>query len=163
MGIFTNEQRRFAKCISEMVYCNPFVPERIEYERQALGNDFAQTPRVWSLLAGAETERANLAKLVERIEPLAERLRDRLASGTKASPDDLVLYGDLVLYMLYQRDRMDLQRTIADALEGRRSTGQIRYWKQFKRDFDRYLRIRRVTFSVDHEPAHIFAVFFQMR
>ena len=71
MGIFTTEQRRFAQSISDMVYCNPFVPERIDYERQALGNDFAETPRVWSLLAGAETERANLAKLVERIEPLA--------------------------------------------------------------------------------------------
>ena len=145
MGIFTTEQRRFAKCIGEMVYCNPFVPERIDYERQALGNDFAETPRVWSLLAGAESERANLAKLVERIEPLAEKLRDRLAGGAKASRDDLVLYGDLVLYMLYQRDRMALQQTIAEALEGRRSTGQIRYWKQFKRDFDRYLRIPRVT------------------
>ncbi|MCH8209835.1 MAG: sigma 54-interacting transcriptional regulator [Planctomycetes bacterium] len=163
MGIFTTEQRRFAKCIGEMVYCNPFVPERIDYERQALGNDFAETPRVWSLLAGAESERANLAKLVERIEPLAEKLRDRLAGGAKASRDDLVLYGDLVLYMLYQRDRMALQQTIAEALEGRRSTGQIRYWKQFKRDFDRYLRIPRVTMPVEHDPAHIFAVFFQIR
>ncbi len=163
MGIFTTEQRRFTQSISDMVYGNPFVPERIDYERQALGDDFAETPRVWSLLAGAESERANLAKLVDRIEPLAETLRDRLASGTKASSDDLVLYGDLVLTMLYQRDRMDFQRTIADALEGRRSTGQIRYWKQFNRDFDRYLRIPGMTMPVEQDSAHIFAVFFQIR
>ncbi len=68
MALFTAEQRHFAQQISSLAYCNPFVPDRIAFEREALGDDFVATPRVWSLLAAeAESERANLARLVARI------------------------------------------------------------------------------------------------
>ena len=164
MALFTAKQRHFAHQISNLAYCNPFVPDRIAFEREALGDDFVATPRVWSLLAAdAESERANLARLVARIEPLAETLRSRLAAGARANRADLVLYEDLILYMLYQRDRMDLQRSIDSALEGDRSTGPIAYWKRFKTGFDQFLCIGGVSMPSAYDPAHIFACCFQIR
>ena len=38
MAIFTDEQRRVAVGFSKLIYCNPFLPERIEHERDALGD-----------------------------------------------------------------------------------------------------------------------------
>ena len=68
MGIFTTEQRRFAQSISDMVYCNPFVPERIDYDRQAL----AKITREGVFLEQLEE---NLGALnVELSAELAERL-----------------------------------------------------------------------------------------
>ncbi len=163
MPLLTGEERRFAEQISRLVFCNPFVPERIAFEKEALGDDFTKTPPVWSLRAGVETERANLAKLVERVEPLAEALRGRLAGGTRADRADLILYEDVILYTLYQRDRLDLQQTIASALEGRNPPGPIPYWKRFKRAFDRSLSIRGVDMPSGHDAAQIFAIFFQIR
>ena len=40
MALFAAGQRSFAEAVSELVYCNPFLPERIECERRALGEDF---------------------------------------------------------------------------------------------------------------------------
>src|SRR5687768_14422908 len=33
-------EAQFAHTISDVAYCNPFLPERIEYERVALGEEF---------------------------------------------------------------------------------------------------------------------------
>ncbi|MHC4415018.1 MAG: sigma 54-interacting transcriptional regulator [Planctomycetota bacterium] len=163
MALFAADQRTFARHISGLTYCNPFLPQRITAEREALGDDFNDTPPVWSLRADVEGERVNLARLVERIEPLADELRRRLATGARAERADLVLYEDLILYMLYQRDRLELQETIRGALEGRSSTGPITYWRRFKSDFDRHLTIPGVTMPSGHDPAHLFATFFQIR
>ena len=40
--LFTASQRRFASTIAELLYANPFLPERIEREREALGDDFEE-------------------------------------------------------------------------------------------------------------------------
>jgi hypothetical protein len=161
--LFGSDERAFAAAISRLVYCNPFVPERIALERAALGEAFSGSAAVWSLRADAESERSNLAALVDCVEPLAERARERLATGSTAEPDDLVLYEDLVLYLLYQRDRLDFQRTIAEALDGRGSAGSIPYWRRFSDGFKRFLDLPGIALPTRHDAAHVFAMFFQIR
>jgi transcriptional regulator with AAA-type ATPase domain len=163
MALFDADQRRLAECISTLVYCNPFLPDRITAERNALAEKFIESPRVWSLLAARpHRERENLARIMERVEPLAARMRDKLAQGARATEEELVLYEDLVLYMLYQRDRSELQETIVAALEGR-GTVPIRYWKRFRRNFGHALEIPGVDMPSRNDPAHVFALFFQIR
>ena len=36
MGLLTAGQREFAQAVQRIIYCNPFLPERIEHERAAL-------------------------------------------------------------------------------------------------------------------------------
>lgn len=163
MSLFTQKQQRFAHNISSLVFGNPFIPERIAFEKEALGDQFIQTPRVWSFLSGSESDRANLSKLVELVIPLADEARKKLASGIATNENELGLYHDLVLYLLYQHDRMQLHQTIVEALQGKGSTGQIQYYKGFKSLFDHYLKIPGITMPVENEPAHIFALCFQIR
>ena len=48
MIFLTDDERAFAQSIVRLVYCNPFLPERIDCERAALGNDFVAGDRVWN-------------------------------------------------------------------------------------------------------------------
>ncbi len=46
--LFRAEERRFASAVARIAYDNPFSPERIESERQALGSRFSDSGSVWS-------------------------------------------------------------------------------------------------------------------
>ena len=61
----------FAATISRLLYCNPFLPERIEFEREALGADFVEGDVVWNVTQDWEGNRPNIAKLRERVERAA--------------------------------------------------------------------------------------------
>ena len=37
MSLFTVSERQFVEAIGGLAHANPFTPERIEFERQALG------------------------------------------------------------------------------------------------------------------------------
>jgi len=162
MALFSKQDRRFAESIADLTYCNPFLPERLEFEREALGADFVEAPNVWSLQPDVPGERPNIGRLLERAEPVVRRLHARLASGTTtASARDLALHGDLVLYVLFQRYRDDFQETLTTAAH--RPTGRIDYWRRFKADFDRLMCPSGSTITTTVDPAHIFACFYQIR
>ncbi len=163
MALFTGADLAFARAVSGLTFCNPFAPERIDFEREALGGSFVDSPLVWSLQPEVEGERANLVRLVERAAPLAERLRERLASGEHAAAGELALYEDLAIYLLFQRWRDELERTVASPPGGGGSAGRVAYWRRFLADFEGHLRIPGTALPVGHDPAHLFACFFQIR
>ena len=86
MAFLSKSERTFLRAVSQLAYCNPFLPERVECERAALGDDFVEGEPVWSLPVNQpERPRANVWRIFARLEPLAEQLRARLAT---ARPDD---------------------------------------------------------------------------
>src|SRR5690349_19737929 len=102
MSFLSRSERAFLRSVSQLAYCNPFLPERVECERAALGPDFVEVEPVWRLpVDQPERPRANVWRIVERLEPLAEQLRSRLTTGL--AEEDLQLYEDAVLHLLYQR------------------------------------------------------------
>src|SRR3954452_4650952 len=104
--IFTSDSERpFVACIARLVYTNPFLPERIEGERAALGEAFIEGDRVWNSLADPQRELSNVCSIGDRADQLVRSLRERLAAGVKASREELDLYEQLVFYVLYHRSR----------------------------------------------------------
>src|ERR1039457_6402721 len=104
MPFLTPQQRSFLTAVSQLVYANPFLPERVEFERAALGDAFVAGEPVWSQhVRDPEQPRANVWRIVERLEALAGQLQARLGEGGEARPADLVLYEDAVLHLPYQR------------------------------------------------------------
>ena len=61
----------FAAVISRLAYCNPFLPERIEFERDALGPEFVDADIVWNITQDWEGNRPNITKLRQRVEQVA--------------------------------------------------------------------------------------------
>ncbi len=160
MALMTGSERAFAQAISRLAYCNPFLPERIECEREALGPEFAAAGVVWHPRPDQEPENPNVAKINERVEALAERLREKLLQRERARPGEPELYEDLVLYLLYNRYEDDFYRLILDRGGATRRVG---FYTKFLHDVDRYLGLPATTFSMRQERAHLFAAFFQIR
>src|SRR5687768_9951129 len=101
MAWFTSSERRFAEAVSRIAYCNPFLPERITAEREALGNEFVEAGADWNRRPRSLGYHANVTRLTERAGSLAEACRRRLAEGTRPSEAELPLYEDFVLFALY--------------------------------------------------------------
>ena len=103
MALLSPRKTQVAQAISGIGYCNPFLPERLELERRALGAAFVEVgPVIWAR-PGVSIERLfpNVIRLRKRAEELVEEMRSRLQGDQPASSEDLLLYEDLALYLLY--------------------------------------------------------------
>jgi len=136
----TPEQRRLATAIASLAYENPFLPSRIEAEREILGDAFVADTTVWSRDL-RQAQRANVAAIAERAETLARELR-----GLR-SP----IYEDLVTYVLYER----YSERLAD-LATRETNDRVAFYDDFAADARHYL---------DQPPdlPHLFACLYQVR
>ncbi len=159
MGFFEGEETAFAGAVSRLVYCNPFLPERIAGERDALGEDFVPSTAVWSVRAGGTTPNPNVNALGERTRALADRLHRRLTLRTRLSSEEKSLYRDLVLYLLYSRYEDDYKAII----EKKGADRRVSFYSKFVRDAQHYLGHPAVGPPTSSELAHFFALFFQIR
>jgi len=163
MQLLNSSERQFLAAVSDLGHCNPFLPERIEFERQTLGEDYEPTERVWSLRGDFDIDRENVRRLASRVEPLVGELHGRLLEGATADEPDLVLYKDLVLYSLYERYRGLFHETIQAAGGTKQGSPRVPYWKEFLAEYNRLLVIPGRSLPTSYDPAHIFACFFQLR
>jgi len=161
MPLLSSQERSLATAISALAYCNPFVPERIAYEREALGEDFTERDPVWSLRTDPYQQHPNIAKLLSRAESLANRLRDRLAQGADASGQDLALYEDLVIYLLFYHTEPKFGDVILGAPE--LSPDTFGFYGELRDEVERFLKIPQVKLPSSYEAPHLFACFFQVR
>src|SRR5258705_378708 len=83
MTLISDRERTFARAISRLANANPFLPERVEAEREALGPDFVEPGAAWHARARPDAY-PNLAALDQRASLLAGALRRKLAAGTPA-------------------------------------------------------------------------------
>jgi DNA-binding NtrC family response regulator len=162
MALLTAAERRTLESVSRLGYCNPFLPERVELERAALGNDFVEGEPVWSYRMGQTAPRENVWRVYRKAESRIEEIRRRLRGpGGSALPRDLALYEDGVLYILYTR----YYSHFYEASFGASTTGPGRwkFYTNFLADWRHYFGIDGVTFPGGHEPRHTFACFRQIQ
>src|SRR5438445_9280292 len=103
MTLISRAERRSVEALSKLHYCNPFLEERIELEREVLGSQFHEGTVIRVELHYNKDQ--NLKKIGQRIEQVTGELRQHLANGAEAEDRELVIYQDLVLYLLYRRYR----------------------------------------------------------
>src|SRR5213593_499793 len=128
MAFLTGSDRTLAEAISRLAYCNPFLPERIECERQALGDAFVPGGTLWHATGDPEPP-PNVFALRERAGALSERLAARLAEQARPGAEDLQLYEDVVIYMLFARYDDDFYGLIDE----RAATAAVGFYRRFRR------------------------------
>jgi hypothetical protein len=160
MSLLTESQRRLARALSCLTYCNPFLPERIEHERAVLGDGFEQSELVWSVRPSSRVERPNLKRILVAAETLVGEVRQKLADGARGSDADLELYQDVVFYILYQRTQPILQPVMA---AGGDAPKKITGYRAFEADYKEYFEIPGVDLRPPYDPPHLFASCFQVR
>jgi DNA-binding NtrC family response regulator len=159
MAFLTTEEAAFARAISGVAFGNPFLPARIEFEKQALGEDFLATEAVWSFRSDLVHGNPNVIAMAARNEETGAALRERLARGrSRPRAAQLALYEDLIVYLLFSRYQLSLLELIE-----RPELVTPSFYGEFVSDFEHYLRIDGVVLPSGYQPAHLFACFFQIR
>ncbi len=162
MALIPTAELPVARAIAQLGFANPFLPERIELERQALGSEFRATGAVWEPPADGRGATENLERIGDVATALVERLRERVLAGTKPRPDERSLYQDLCLYALYHRYRDEFGDLATRAPTARRSP-RAQFFEQFVRDCARLFDATDIEMPHGHTPARLFACFFQVR
>src|SRR5256712_1579385 len=158
MAFLAGSDRTLAEAIARLAYCNPFLPERIECERQALGDAFVPGGTLWHATGDPEPP-PNVFALRERAGALSERLAARLAEQARPGAEDLQLYEDVVIYMLFARYDDDFYGLIDE----RAATVAVGFYRRFRQDVEHLLQIPRAKLVADRDVPHLFATFFQVR
>ena len=154
MSVLTAAERRFLTATARLAYSNPFLPERIEWERAALGREFVSTEPVWSVsVADPDAELPNVARIYRKLETLIEGLHHRLAATPDIPAADAAIYEDSVHYLLYQR----YYSRFVEA------NGRWQFYRQFLADWNRSFLLPGKTFETSLRPGHVFACFHQIQ
>ena len=155
MTLWTPAERNFLDAVARLAYANPFLPERIELEKIALGKQFVPVALFWSSSpSDPEAVSPNVWKIAERLEPLLARSRDRIAGATDLSNVDAALYEAAVHNLLYQRCYPEF------VASGRTRWG---FYKKFLSDWDFFFHIPGKRFETQLQPAHVFACFWHIQ
>ncbi|HEY9248646.1 MAG TPA: sigma-54-dependent Fis family transcriptional regulator, partial [Rariglobus sp.] len=165
MALFTMEERGFAEAVGRINATNPFLPERVACEREALGAEFVAAGSEWNKLPPAETSHPNHLRLTERARTVIEQVRGRWPRDGRVAQAEAVDYEELTGFWLYQTYALRFDAVIRDALAGRGGEGGVRadFFPAFKADVERCLALPGLAL-LDTEPApHLFACAFQIR
>src|ERR1700757_4189266 len=104
MAAFSDRDRRFLSSVANLGYCNHFLPERITFEKAALGREFVPGGQVWSASVGdPNADSPNVLAIHKKLASLMEVLPGKLAAAADVSDDELAAYDESVHYLLYQR------------------------------------------------------------
>ena len=164
MAFLSSAERSFLTAVSQLAYCNPFLPERSVFEKAALGDAYVEGAIVWSLaVEEPQRRRANVWRIAARLDALVEQLRSRLVKGAKAGDGELRLYEDAVNQHLYDRYYLrffDRSRGSTTVNEG---AGRWNFYREFLADWRRFFALDGIDFPGGHAPAHTFALFRQIQ
>jgi len=147
-------ERNFLAAVSRIAYANPFLPDRVDAEREALAADFVPGEPVWSVsVADPGARSPNIWRLVEKVKPVLEDVRRRLLDSPGASPADLDLYEDAVHHLLYSRY---YDHFVA-------ANGRFNFYQQFLTEWQHYLNLPLYRLETAFQPQHLFACFYQVQ
>jgi len=156
MAFFESDRERdVTEAIGGLSLANPFLPERVALERAALGDAYVDGGPVWHGRGDEPAPHANVTRLYEIAEPLAERLRARLIAGARPNRAEARAYRNLALYLLYNRYEARLFELISEG------GGGCAAWREaFDDDAARLLNHKGLDAP---PPCHLLALFFQIR
>jgi len=153
--------RRFLTAVSKLLYADPFLPDILVYEREALGGEAIEEEPIWSMtVSDPDRVRANIWRIVGRLEPLLKTLRTALAASGEVREADLILYEDGLLYYLYYRYYQQL--VLSTFRQQGKEKSRWAFYREFRDEWSHFFQIAGVRFPTGHEPKHTFACYYQV-
>jgi DNA-binding NtrC family response regulator len=153
MSAFASRDRHFLASVASLGYANPFLPERIAFEKAALGREFQAAGPVWSVsVADPQATPPNVTAIYRKLNERIETLREAVASVPDVDSEELAIYEESVHYLLYQRYYGDFGS----------ARSKYHFYREFLADWSRLLHLPGKQFASSAEPAHVFACFRQI-
>ena len=83
------QERHFLSSVAKLGYGNPFLPERITFEKAALGREFVAGGEVWSAsVSDPDAEPPNVTSIYKKLSALMEVLPARLAAAAELREEE---------------------------------------------------------------------------
>lgn len=153
--------RRVLEQLGELAYTNPFLPRRLELEREILAAQYqdpsgdAGSLRLFS---------ANLDALHEVTATHVERARKSFyAAEGKVDEWDFRIYHRLVYLHLFSSYRKDFHEYILRRIGRIQGIGVCGFYRQFEADYAHFFPLRSNGLEPRHPPEVVFAILFQLR
>jgi DNA-binding NtrC family response regulator len=163
MSLLRPHDQSAAAALAAIPFTNPFLEERIELERRALGAGYVGVGPVLRARPGAREESfPELQALRDRSEALLAAMRGRIDQGHEATSDELLLYEDLALFVLYLRSSPRFEPMVGAHARPGDSPSLQGLWDKFEGDFHQLFRPLGRPRPSDLRPALLFAGFFQV-
>jgi DNA-binding NtrC family response regulator len=152
VSVLTPSERGFLSTTARLGYCNPFLPERTELEREALGKDFVPGGVVWSAsVADPQATSPNVPRIHARLAHVVEKVRGRMGNATDT--EERAIYEDSVHQLLYLRYYPEI-------VAAKENWG---FYERFLADWNRYFRAGGKQFEPELLPAHLFSCLRQLQ
>lgn len=147
------------KTLSDLAYTNPFSVERIEIERNALGESFVADDGIaWSRnLRDEQTDRPNVLKLASMASDLVQRMAQGAGAGQTFDSQTWGHYLDVASYVLHYRHLVPLQ---PEALF--KAAVAEKTYDAFKHDYDVLVAAPGIEQTAVQSPDHLFACLCQV-
>jgi len=163
-GLLTASERTFAEAIARVNAANPFLRERIDAERDALGAEFIASGAEWNTRPPeVEASHPNLLAIIRRCEQIIAQILARWPKDGRVTATDLSLYEEIAGYWLYQSYAPRFDRVILAAHEGRGEGGRVEFFAAFRDDVQRCFGLPGLRVLEAHTAPHLFACAFQIR
>lgn len=162
MGFIPAEDLPFVRAVGELSNANPFLAARLELEKAALGDRFvAEQQEYWGFTTQQMPQRrSNLVLILERARSVAEVLRNKLLRGNAVCNEQLCLYDDLVLYILfYEQLEVWGKRVPETVVQG---GTDLPVWKWYSTQFDYWLQLPDLQLPSLSHKLHLFEIFHQV-
>ena len=157
------DEWRAAEALAAIPFVNPFLEERVELERTALGDRYLGAGPVLMLKPGRTGDEMypELPALRERSEHLYAKLRKQLDSGRVATPKELQVYEDLALFLIYLRFLKEFESLLSDLANSRSGSIEVTFWQSLPLRSSGMFRLEDRSLPSRHRPEIILAVCFQ--
>ncbi|NQZ69193.1 MAG: sigma-54 factor interaction domain-containing protein, partial [Lentisphaeria bacterium] len=164
MSLFSKEDSIIIRKLKELIYCNPFLPDRIEIEKDILQGKYKPVDTAWSLKAGGNFGNPNLDLIDKLAKEKLDKSLDKL-KGSAIAEEDLDLYTSLTLYVLYHQHRADFSKLIKKQEQDIVANPKVEFYDDFLADFVKYaIVIKKFKHLYPWFTApHLFALMFQIR
>ena len=165
--LFSVEEQKFAETLWSLSASNPFLTERIELERLALGSRFSEASPFWVPDMGAadlddsQLQRPNLVALGDRAAEVAYSARRRFRA-LRGSPEshELKIYQDLCLYALFAKYEARLFQLSRSPELAAKPVG---WYERFEHDYQQLLVLDGIHLPEELSPDVALALLFQLR
>ncbi|MDD5698137.1 MAG: sigma 54-interacting transcriptional regulator [Victivallaceae bacterium] len=161
MALCKDKEREIAEAIGKLDFTNPFLPERTELEKIALGTDYRPPAARENIAAEKSRVRYNTARLREIALELLTGFRARLPDkNLKLIDGELQIYENLVIYYLFEICRGKIKAYFMDQT-GSYSLAEC--YRQFSADWKYYLELPERPFETVFTAVKMFEMYFQIR
>jgi hypothetical protein len=163
MPLFEGSDEGLSRTMARLVVANPFVPERIDYERDILGEEFVDVHSDWNLRPASKATHPNLEGLERRVKGLVDHAHQRLTDGAMLTDDEREIYELLVFLLLYYQFRSRFDDVVAEDLRLPGECKPVGFYSDFEHLARRLLTVPGGREMTRAELPHLFAIFYQIR